>query len=132
MKSHALALFFAASLTLSAAAFGQTDNRSYAAGNRVYAQDLGSYQTVAFDKDQDRDRRNADNRQDQKEWNALLERQKDERQACRNNRDRDDRNRCRGLSERQKYERQNFKNRERREDHSQNWRQGDDRRGDRN
>jgi len=132
MKSQALVLFFAASLTLSAAAWGQTGNRSYsaAAGDQLYAQGLGSYQTAAYDRD-DQNRRNADNRQDQREWRALLERQKDERQACRNSRDRDDRNPCRGLRERQKDERQNFKNRERREDHSQNFRQGDNRRGDR-
>jgi len=133
MKSQALVMFFAASLTLSAAAWGQTGNRAYsAAGDQIYAQSSGSYQTVAYDKNQDRDRRDADNKgQDQREWKALLERQKDERQACRKNRDRDDRNRCRGLQERQKDERQNFKNRERRDDHSQNFRQGDNRRGDR-
>jgi len=116
MKSQAIVLFFAASLTLSAAAWGQTDNRSYqAAGNQRYAQGLGSYQTAAYDKD-DQYRRNVDNRQDQREWKALLERQKDERQACRNNRDRDDRNRCRDLGRRQKEERENFKNRDRQKD----------------
>jgi hypothetical protein len=116
MKSQAIVLFFAASLALSAAAWGQTGNRSYqAAGNQLYAQSSGGYQTVAYDKD-DQYRRNVDNRQDQREWKALLEQQKDERQACRNNRDRDDRNRCRDLGRRQKEERENFKNRDRHED----------------
>lgn len=132
MKSQAIALFFAASLILSVAAWGESNNRSYQGAGNQLAQSLGGYQTVAYDQDKDndkdRDRRDADRAQDQREWKALLERQKDERQACR--KDRDDR-RCKGLLERQKDERQNFKRRERREDHSQNFRRENNRRGDR-